>query len=156
MCCWRIGQRGVGTWFYVQSRNSPAGDPYLAGNNEDVGTGGGIVASQLTFFTASYDSATQTEYLSYAYGLTGSVTTVSNMLASPLNTVPYGFTTGYEDSGENGDVEVGSLQIYDTAVTDGTAIITALQAAYAAPTPEPTSLALIGVAAFGFLRRRRV
>jgi hypothetical protein len=160
------GGGNQGTWFVLQARHTGGnnGDPYLAGFNDDVNPVVVPVANQLTFAIGTYDNATQTETLYWAYGLTGMVHSQSmplGTMANPaLNTAANPFTIGFDSvESSQSDMQIGAVQVYSNSMNlaEATTTIDALQAFYAAPIPEPSTCALVGVSLLTgvvFLRRR--
>jgi hypothetical protein len=153
-----------GNWFVLQSRDIyVAGDPYLAGDNDDVDPETTPVANRLTFAIGTYDSGTKTETLYWAYG-SGAVqsqSTILGTMAHPaLSTVANPFTIGFDTIElSQSDMQVGQVLVYQNSLSADAAKdeIENLQAYYGVP--EPSTYALMGISLLAgvvFLRRRAI
>jgi hypothetical protein len=138
---------GSANWLDVQTRSTAGstGDPYLAGNNDDVSSNTSPTANQLTFAVATYTAGT--EALSYAFG-SGAVSYVSK--ATTLNVGASDFEIGYNvNKTSQNDLEIGQILVENRALTQtqAAAEILSLQEYYV--TPEPSTVALLGIGVLG-------
>jgi hypothetical protein len=156
---------GSNSWFDLEDRSYYAtGNPYLAGYGDDLSNAvtpsakNGTLIFALGTYSVSGSTATFTLY--WAYGLTGTVQSVSSS-ENAVNTTTDNFELGYNaqdyNSGAGSPIELGQGLAWSTTLssTDATQEIENLQAFYAAP--EPSTYALMGISLLAgvvFLRRR--